>query len=468
MKTKTKQLSTLLTGTSLLLSGCAASVSGDGSAQPNIIFILADDLGSADVGAYGSEYIRTPNIDRLAAEGLSFTQAYAGASVSSPSRCTFLTGLHTGHARIRSNFARQGGIEGKKGKNVIHRPNLLPQDSTIAGVLSNNGYHTILINKWHVDGFDTTAHPLNRGFREFYGWLVPEPRSHNHYPEVRYRNYEKYDLSENLNNRRALHATDIATDEAVEFIRRTKDNQKHQEPFFLFLTYNAPHTPLHAKSLEAYKDADLPENDKAYASLVTHLDEAIGRVLDEVKRTGIEEKTVVIFASDNGGSTEAQLEKIRQNGALRGYKGQLYEGGLRVPLIIKTGDKSIAGKKSDFPAYFPDLFATLVELAGAHTTLQTDGVSLLPEIQSPNSLDASQRTLYWEQYPSRGLAQAVRKGEWKLIRQNVQAEYELYNLKDDPSETTNLALRYPDIVSNLAVALKEAHTESEWWPVGEF
>lgn len=456
------QLSTFIAGTGILLSGCTSGASSEGNSRPNVIFILADDLGAADVGVYGSEYIRTPNIDRLASEGLSFTQAYAGASVSSPSRCTFLTGLHTGHGRIRSNFARQGAIEGKKGNAVIRRPNLLPQDSTIANVLSNNGYHTILVNKWHVDGFDTSAHPLNRGFQEFYGWLVPEHRSHNYYPEIRYRNEEEYVIDENLDNKRTLHSTDIATDEAVEFIRRKKD-----KPFFLFLTYNAPHTPLHAKSSDVYKDVDLPEKDKAYAALVTHLDESIGRVLNEVKLAGITDETVIIFASDNGGSTEAQLEKIRQNGALRGYKGQLYEGGLRVPLIIKTGDKKIAGKKSDFPTYFPDLFATLVDLAGAHTSLKTDGVSLLPELKSPNSLDASHRSLYWEQYPKHGLSQAVRRGEWKLIKHNVEAEYELYNLGSDPSETTNLATQYPDIVKALSAEMKEAHTEAEWWPVQE-
>lgn len=443
----------------MLLSGCTSGASSEGSSRPNIIFILADDLGAADVGAYGSEYIQTPNIDRLASEGLSFTQAYAGASVSSPSRCTFLTGLHTGHGRIRSNFALQGGVEGKKGSAVIRRPNLLPQDSTIANVLSNNGYHTVLVNKWHVDGFDTSAHPLNRGFQEFYGWLVPEHRSHNYYPEIRYRNREEYVVAENLDSKRAFHSTDIATNEAVEFIERKKD-----KPFFLFLTYNAPHTPLHAKSQDVYKDVDLPDKDKAYAALVTHLDEAIGRVLNAVKQAGIEDETVIIFASDNGGSTEAQLEKIRQNGTLRGYKGQLYEGGLRVPLIIKTGDKKMAGKKSDFPTYFPDLFATLVDLTGAHTSLKTDGVSLLAEIKSPNSLNPSQRSLYWEQYSKHGLAQAIRQGEWKLIKQNVRAEYELYNLRNDPSETTNLAVQYSDLTNALAAELKEAHTESEWWP----
>jgi arylsulfatase A-like enzyme len=391
-----------------------------------------------------------------------FTQAYAGASVSSPSRCTFLTGLHTGHGRIRANFTRQGGVEGKKGNAVIRRPNLLPQDSTIANVLSINGYHTILINKWHVDGFDTAAHPLSRGFQEFYGWLVPEHRSHNYYPEIRYRNREEYVINENLNGNRTLHSTDIATNEAVNFIRRKKD-----KPFFLFLTYNAPHTPLHAKSLDAYRNVDLPEQDKAYAAMVTHLDEAIGQVLNEVKLAGIEQETVIIFASDNGGSTEAQLEKIRQNGSLRGYKGQLYEGGLRAPLIIKTGNKKSAGQKSHFPTYFPDLFATLVDIAGAHTSLKTDGVSLLPEIASPNSLDAAQRSLYWEQYPKQGLAQAIRRGEWKLIKHSVRAEYELYNLKTDPSETANVAAQHPDVVADLAEELKKAHTESEWWPVEE-
>ncbi|MDR1865771.1 MAG: sulfatase-like hydrolase/transferase [Bacteroidales bacterium] len=453
------QLSAFVAGASVLFSGCTGGK--EYSEKPNIVFILADDLGYGDLGCYGSSVIKTPNIDRLASEGVSFVQAYAGASVSSPSRSCFLTGLHAGHTRIRSNFAKAGGIEGHKGSNVIRRPNLLPQDSTIANVLSNNGYLTCLVNKWHVDGFDTTAHPLARGFQEFYGWLVPEPRSHNYYPAIRYRNREEYTIEENLNDRRKRHSTDIATEEAIDFIKREKD-----KPFFLFLSYNAPHSPLHFKD-SLYRDADLPDNDKAYASLVTHLDEAVGQVLAAIANAGIEKNTIIIFASDNGGSTEARVEKLSQNGILRGWKGQLYEGGLRVPLIIKTGNKRNAGQQSHFPCYFPDLFSTLVDFTSSHTALQTDGISLLPEITSPNSLDPALRFLYWEQYSGRGISQAVRRGNWKLIKRNARAEYELYDLESDISEKNNLAEQYPDIVSSLSQHLKEAHVASEWWPVDD-
>lgn len=455
MRSTILKLSLLMIG--VWLTGCTAHQ--EDKQRPNIVFIIADDLGYGDLGAYGNDIIKTPNIDQLASDGVLFTQAYAGASVCSPSRGTLLTGLHTGHARIRGNMTRQGGIQGLKGKNVIGRPNLLPQDSTIANVLSNNGYLTALVNKWHVDGFDTTAHPLNRGFQEFYGWLVKEYRSHNHYPTIRYRNNEEYTIAENLDGKRGSHATDIATEEAVDFIKRKKD-----KPFFLLLTYNAPHTPLDVKTLDPYTDTDLPDNDKAYAALIAHLDEGVGRVLKAVEEAGIDDNTVIVFVSDNGGSTEADLEQLRQNGPLRGYKAQLYEGGIRVPLIVRTPDRKNAGSKSDFPSYFPDLFATMVDITSSRTTLETDGVSLLPEIEAPNSLNPENRFLYWEQYPAKGIAQAVRWGDWKLIRQNVDTDYELYNLKNDLSEEHNVAEQHPEQVDKLSQYLREAHTPSEWWP----
>ncbi|MBE8719942.1 sulfatase-like hydrolase/transferase [Sphingobacterium pedocola] len=444
----------------LLLGACVTgqTFAQEDGRKPNIVVIIADDLGYADLGSYGNKIIKTPHIDDLARQGVSFTNAYAGASVCSPSRGTLFTGLHTGHARIRGNMTRQGGVEGLKGDQTVRRPNLLPQDSTIANVLSNNGYMTTLINKWHVDGFDTAAHPLNRGFQEFHGWLVREDRSHNHYPTIRYHNTEEHIITENLDNKRGSHATDIATDEAVEFILRKKE-----KPFFLLLTYNAPHTPLDVKSLDPYTDIDLPANDKAYAALITHMDEGIGRVLKAVDDAGISDNTVFIFASDNGGSREAKLSQLKQNGHLRGAKAQLYEGGLRVPLIIKMPDETNAGSTSNFPAYFPDLFSTIVDISKSKTTLQTDGISLVSEIIKPNSLNPGQRYLYWEQYPRQGIAQAVRWGDWKLIRQNTDAPYELYNLRADDAEQHNVADKHPYIVEQLSGYLKEAHVPSDLW-----
>lgn len=432
--------------------------------KPNILFILADDLGYADLACYGNRIIKTPNIDRLAHEGVSFTNCYAGASVSSPSRCCLMTGLHTGHARIRGNMCRAGGIEGTREgmPGSVRRINLLPQDSTIAHILSRNGYTTCLVNKWHLDGFDTTAGPLDRGFDEFYGWLIHEPRSHNYYPSVRWKNRESYIIEDNLNDKKIDHNTDRATREALDFIERNKQN-----PFFLYLAYNAPHVPLDAKSWGEYKDMDLSPNDKSYAALVTHMDACIGEVLRTLERLDLLKNTIVVFASDNGGAKAAKTEKLKLNGKLRGWKGELYEGGIRVPLIVRMPDQTNAGQRSDFPCYFPDMMPTIKEWTKSESTLNTDGISLIREINTPNTLDSKQRYLYWEQYPRTGISQAARWGDWKLIRyhQTTETRLELYNLKEDIEETTNLAEQRPDIVKQINGYIQSAHTPSEYWPV---
>lgn len=429
--------------------------------QPNILFILADDMGYGDLGCFGNTIIKTAAIDKLASEGVTFTDCYAGASVSSPSRCTLMTGLHTGHSRIRGNMCKTGGIIGdREGMGTVRRVNLMPQDSTIANVLSNNGYVTCLVNKWHLDGFDPAATPLDRGFDEFYGWLVREPQSHNYYPSKRWSNRREYIIEDNLDGQTIDHNTDRATMEAVDFLRRTKDDK-----FFLYLAYNVPHVPLDSKSWGIYQDVDLSPNDKSYAALITHMDESIAKVLDELKVLGLDDNTIVIFASDNGGAKAAKTEKLVLNGDLKGWKGELYEGGIRVPLIIRMPDRKNAGAVSDFPCYFPDLFVTISNLTESRTQLKTDGIDLTPEINSPQSMSRNQRYLYWEQYPSKGISQAVRWADWKLIRQNIDKKVELYNLKTDIKESVNVAVEYPEIVSRLFEYFKEAHVESENWPV---
>jgi Arylsulfatase A and related enzymes len=436
--------------------------SQEGDTKPNIVFILADDLGYGDLGCFGNKVIETPHIDALAGEGVTFTDCYAGASVSSPSRCCLMTGLHTGHARIRGNMCRAGGIEGvREGMGTVRRTNLQPEDSTLATILSNNGYVTCLVNKWHLDGFDPGAGPLDRGFDEFYGWLIREPGSHNYYPSVRYRNREEYIISENKTGNPTDHNTDRATEEALDFLRRNKEH-----PFFLYLAYNAPHVPLDAKSTGNYeKNPDLSPNDKSYAALITHMDECIGKVLKVLSELKIDKNTIVIFASDNGGAKAARTEKLQLNGKLRGWKGELYEGGIRVPLIIRMPDRSNAGKTSGFPCYFPDFMPTFAALTSSYTTLSTDGISLVPELRSPGSLNPEDRFLYWEQYPTKGIQQAVRWGNWKLICKIPGEPEELYNLKEDPEENNNLASSYPDLIEQMKDYMVRSHLPSENWPV---
>ncbi len=434
--------------------------------KPNVLFILADDLGYGDLGCFGNRYIKTDNIDRLATEGVTFTNCYAGASVSSPSRCCLMTGMHTGHTTIRGNMTRTGGIEGiKEDAGVagvsVTRTSIQPQDTTIANVLSNNGYRTALVNKWHLDGFDPAATPLDRGFDEFYGWLIREYKSHNYYPSIRWDNRNEYVIEENLDGRRADHNTDRSTREAIEFLRRNTDN-----PFFLYLAYNVPHVPLDSKDLGIYADyPGMSDNDKNYAALITHMDECLGTIFGEMERLGLDKNTIVVFASDNGGAKAAGTSLLDVNGGLRGWKGDLYEGGIRVPMIVRMPDGRSAGQVSDFPCYFPDIFPTLADMTGSYTTVDTDGISILPEVDSPGTMDAEARYLYWEQYPSRGISQAVRWGDWKLIRQNLDRAPELYNLRSDRDETTDVAAGHPDIVFKLLGWITDAHTESEFWPV---
>lgn len=447
-------------------------------AQPNIVFILADDLGYGDLGCYGNKVIQTPVIDKLASEGMRFTNSYAGASVSSPSRSCLMTGLHTGHTRIRGNMCKVGGIQGAREgmPGLVRRTNLQPQDVTIAELLQSQGYRTCLVNKWHLDGFDSTATPLDRGFDEFYGWLIAEPNSHNFYPSVRWRNREKYVIDANLNGQHGDHNTDRSTEEAIHFIERmaqgaTKQGctdavakviRTPQQPFFLYLAYNAPHVPLDAKDRKLYAQSGLPEVDQSYAALVSHMDENIGRVLQTLEKQGLDKNTIIVFASDNGGASAAEVKELKLNGNLRGFKGELWEGGIRVPMMVRWPNHIKPGSESDQSCYFPDFFPTFAKLAGIRTPLVTDGVDLIPALKGKK---LATRMLYWEQFPKKGLSQAVRFGNWKAVRMNLDQSWKLFNLKTDPAETQDVAAQNPKIIAQIITYIATARTESECWPV---
>lgn len=423
---------------------------------PNIIFIIADDMGYGDLACYGNNVVRSPNIDRLAHEGVRFTQAYAGSSVSSPSRCCLLTGKNTGHARIRDNFAMAGGIIGDKNGEAIRRIALQENDTTLALVLRNVGYHSILINKWHQDGFDPKAGPLDRGFDEFKGWLISSPESNSpyYYPSQRFNNRQLVGIPENQNGVQGKHNNDISTDEAVLFI---KENQ--HRPFFLYLSYDSPHEPYIIKDRGIYENLDISDTAKTYAALITNMDNNIGCVLNVLDSAGLSNNTIVFFISDNGGAVMAPRRELKCNGLLRGLKGNLYEGGIRIPMIARWPGHFPKGQVADDLVYFPDFMPTLAAITGAEVPSGVDGVDLLPIFQG-KSQSTENRKLYWE-FP--GKSQAVRWGKWKAIRR-WQAKWELYDLNNDVSETTNIAQEHPDIVAEIEKYLQDARVESENWP----
>lgn len=436
------------------------------SQRPNIVFILADDLGLGDVSCYGSRAIRTPNIDSLAAMGMRFSHCYAGSAISSPSRCALMTGRHNGHARIRDNQCPTGGLTGIKvspqgDTTYIHRANLLPEDTTLGDVLRAAGYRTCLVNKWHLDGYDPAAAPNHRGFDEFYGWTISTVHSNSpyYYPYYRLHGDTLITIEANAHDQRVMHNTDISTADALAFIERNRER-----PFFLYLAYDAPHEPFIIEDTHWYDDEAAWDMDaRRYAALVTHMDAAIGRVVAALDSLGLRDNTLIIFASDNGPAVQAPLELFNCAAGLRGRKNILYEGGLRVPFIANWPGHVPVGE-SDARFYFPDMMPTLAAIAGggAHVPPQTDGVDISP-LFFGEQRDTGERLLYWE-FPGKQRAGIL--GKWKCVSVKKGAPLELYDIEADPAETTNLAAEHPDIVAQMDSLMRAAHTPSECWPEG--
>jgi len=435
--------------------------------RPNIIFILADDMGYGDLACYGNQYIQTPNIDRLARTGTSFTQAYAGSGISSPSRCSLMTGKNSGNTRIRDNQCYAGGLTGLKinpkgDTTIVRRANLLPEDVTLGTVLSKAGYRTCLVNKWHLDGYDPQAAPNHRGFDEFYGWTIATVHSNSpyYYPYYRFHGDSLITISENEHDAHVRHNTEISTDDAIQFIHRNKER-----PFFLFLGYDAPHEPYNIDDTSWYDEhGDWSMNTKRYAALVTHMDYHIGRLLGTLDALGLRENTLVIFASDNGAAVMAPLKELNCGAGLKGRKGQLYEGGIRVPLIVNQPGRVPARQISNL-VYFPDFMPTLARVAGHSENVpdDTNGVDISPLLFG-GDIDTDSRPLYWE-FP--GKQRAIRHGEWKCVTVKKGAPLELYRIKDDPYEQHNVAADYPDVVQRLDHLMRQMRTPSENYPIDD-
>lgn len=453
-----------------ILASCASEDIDSDEANPNIIFILADDLGYNELGCYGQEIIRTPNIDKMAKEGMRFTQHYSGSPVCAPSRSVLLTGLHTGHTYTRDN--REIKPEGQEP---------IPDTAlTIAEVLKDQGYATAAIGKWGLGYPGSEGDPNKQGFDLFFGYNC-QRHAHNHYPRYLWRNDQKILLE---GNDRTLYgkqySQDLFTEEALSFINKFKDST-----FFLFLPFIIPHVSIQVpdESLLEYKDSiaetpydhhpyylEHPYPHAGYAAMVTHMDKAVGMIMNEIKALGLDTNTIVFFASDNGPTYGrvggADSEFFKSAGNFRGLKGSVHEGGIRVPLIVRYPGVVEAGTTSDHVSYFPDFFATLSDLAGVTDDIKTDGISFLPEILG-NKDQTDHKFLYWE-FPAYGGQQAIRYGDWKGVRKGLfkdpAAPLELYDLSTDISESTDLSEQYPEIVSILDSLMRFAHIPSDKFP----
>lgn len=433
--------------------------------KPNIIFILADDLGYNDLGCYGQRLIGTPNIDALASEGMRFTDFYAGAPVCSPSRSVLITGLHTGHTTIRGNATMHGGKKGSKGNQTVHRANLTENDFTVGNLMQQSGYTTALMGKWHLDGYDTLATPLQRGFDKFSGWLIsyPETYANGYWPAKRYTNGVLKVVEQNKNGQKGRHMDQLATDEAIEFLSRQNADAK---PFLLMVNYNNPHSPLDARE-NVYKDKDWPEDMKIYASMVDHLDQSVGKIRKYLVDSGLSKNTIVFFCSDNGARSEPtrQLTDVvsffNSSGKLNGYKRDMTDGGIRVPMIVWAPGRVKAGSVSSAPGYFADLMPTFAAIGQSEIKYSTDGTNLFPVING-KSTAAPPRFLYWEFFEN-GFQQAVRYGKWKAVKS--KGILVLYDLDKDLGETVDVSKKNPEVVAKIERYLATSRIESPYWSV---
>ncbi len=445
----------------------AFALSRDGSPQaaapprrPNVLFILADDLGYGDVGCYGQKEIKTPNLDRLAAEGLRFTQFYAGSTVCAPSRCALMTGLHTGHCYIRGNA----------------RINLRPRDRTVAEVFREAGYATGLFGKWGLGQEGSTGVPTRKGFDRFFGYL-DQAHAHNYYPTFLLRGEERVPLrnvvpnegpaGQGVASRRVDYSPDLLADEAIRFVEQHQDR-----PFFLYFAPTLPHANNEARQhgLEIpepgiYKDRPWPESARNLAAMISRLDRDVGSLLDRLRALGLDRRTLVLFSSDNGPHREGgnDPDYFDSNGPLRGIKRALYDGGIRVPLLARWPGRIAGGKTTDHIGYFPDLLPTVAELVGAPAPQGTDGISFLPTLLGRPG-QPQHRYLYWEFY-EQGSAQAVRMGPWKAVMHPFGGRVELYHLPSDLGESKDVSIKHPEVVEQARRFIREAHVPSPLWQV---
>lgn len=446
---------------SILLVAVSFVLPAPGAEKPNIIFIMADDLGYGDLGCYGQKEIATPRLDRMAEEGMRFTQCYAGSTVCAPSRSVLMTGKHTGHTTVRGNFGVGGvkGLGGGKG-----RVPLRAEDVTVAEVLKEAGYVTGMTGKWGLGEPGTSGEPNAQGFDEWFGFLN-QRRAHNHYPEYLWKNREKALLPKNEGGAEGTYSHDLFTEFALDFVKRHKD-----EKFFLYVPYCVPHAKYQMPpDGHPYEEKDWKNNEKSHAAMVSRLDRDVGRLLDLLESLKLSEKTIVFFCSDNG-AAERWEGRFDSSGPLRGRKRNLTEGGLRVPMIVRWRESVPAGAVRDYPWWFGDFLPTCAQLAGSTKPWDFDGYSVAPvllgerEGSAGPTKDGPSRHFYWE-FHEKGFQQAARILNWKVIRPGLHQPLQLYDLAKDPAEKNDVTKENPEVVAMMEDLLEGARTESKEWPV---
>jgi arylsulfatase A-like enzyme len=467
-----------LTTACLLSSGCVNTPKEEKKA-PNIIFILSDDLCWGDLGCFGQQKIKTPNIDIIATEGMRFTQAYCGNAVSAPSRCGLMTGLHPGHARVRDNSFKS------------FRESLQEGDFTVAMLLKQTGYKTGLFGKWGLANYDQPGVPNNMGFDEFFGYLNQQ-HAHTYYPEFLYHNKEKIYFPENIEHfklenyskqspynengevmpngikdpsRKATYSFDVYAQKSLEFVKENKDN-----PFFLYLAYTTPHGPLIVPDLGIYKDENWDIQLKEWAAMITRMDTEVGKLLALLKELKIDDNTIIFFASDNGnqGGYDGRYLKLKsgptireffdQDSPTRGGKGDSYDGAFHVPAMVRWPGHIKPGQVSDHIWAFWDFLPTAAEIAGIEAPSAIDGISILPTLLGKEG-QKQHEYLYWEYQQS----QAIRSGKWYAHRASGK-QIELYDLITDPKQSNDLSGSQPDVIRKMEDIMTKSHTPSDVWP----
>ena len=439
----------------------AALAAAKTTRKPNIIYIMADDLGYGDLSCFGQKQFKTPHLDRMAAEGVKFTDYYSGSTVCAPTRCVLMTGVHTGHAYVRGN--REVRPEGQAP---------MPADIfTVPRMLKKAGYVTGMFGKWGLGAPGSASDP-SKHFDVFYGYNC-QRQAHTYYPKHLWHNDKKVPLDGKT------YSADLISDQAMKFVRANRD-----KPFFCYYPTTIPHASMHVpedshapfrkkfpqfeKKIGRYSGPTVTNPIAAFAGMVTRMDRHVGQLLALLKELGIDEQTLVSFTSDNGPHLEGGHNPafFDSNGPLKGHKRDLYEGGIRVPFIARWPGKIKPGTTCDLPTAMWDVMPTCAELAGIDPPAGIDGISYLPALLGQMDKQKKHEYLYWGFY-RRGGVQAVRMGKWKGLQKNVSKDpdspLELYDLSADIGEKNNIAAQHPQIVKKLAGFMKDAYTESPLW-----